>query len=88
MISCNSSLVETPFGVLYSKCLALRAVGIPTAICPQCEWITKQPDQRKAYKDTVERVDDRCINCKEFDLDGCHNCGPKTHAKVYGVDDD
>lgn len=32
-------------------------------------------------------LDDRCTNCKEFDLDGCASCGPLTHAKVYGVDD-
>lgn len=32
-------------------------------------------------------LDDRCTNCKEFDLDGCASCGPITHAKVYGVDD-
>jgi len=28
-------------------------------------------------------VDDRCADCKEFDKDGCYNCGPLTIAKVF-----
>jgi hypothetical protein len=32
-----------------------------------------------------EKPDDRCEHCKEFDDDGCHNCGPATHSKLYGT---
>lgn len=28
-------------------------------------------------------TDDRCDHCKEYDKDGCYNCGPLTIAKVF-----
>lgn len=34
----------------------------------------------------MAEVDDRCENCKEFDLDGCGNCGPNAILKTYGID--
>jgi hypothetical protein len=32
-----------------------------------------------------ENPDNRCEHCKEFDNDGCHNCGPIAHSKLYGT---
>jgi hypothetical protein len=32
-------------------------------------------------------TDDRCSHCKEFDLDGCNSCGPRTRDNLYGVSD-
>jgi hypothetical protein len=31
----------------------------------------------------IETYDDRCQQCKEFDNDGCPNCGPNTIKKVF-----
>ena len=36
----------------------------------------------------VETYDDRCTQCKEFDNDGCPNCGPNTIRKVFDPDED
>lgn len=35
---------------------------------------------------TTNTDDDRCENCKEFDLDGCGNCGPNALLRAYGID--
>lgn len=42
-------------------------------------------EKKRAWKKRacLHSVDDRCDVCKNFDKDGCPNCGPLTHAKVY-----
>jgi hypothetical protein len=60
--------------------------NVPTAahLCEECIKHVSITE-RQHY---VDLDDDRCTNCKEFDLDGCPSCGLKTHAKLYGVDED
>lgn len=36
---------------------------------------------------TPKETDDRCLNCKEFDNDGCPYCGPNTIKKVFNPTD-
>lgn len=57
------------------------------AVCPLCSHKADNEDSSSRNPKPEAPLDDRCTNCKEFDLNGCPSCGPVTHAKVYGVDD-